>query len=279
MSKTQPRFPHSPLQKAMSGTSAVAKLTSGLELRAVQHVPTQQLLPSPISEQYFNEPTIGELEKLSDDIRKRGILVPLIAKLDYTLLSGHNRLAIAKELNLTHVPVQFVISSLTEDEEREFVVKDNLLRRQLSNDEKIKLYRVLFPNFDERIAIRQNVESRDNVPTSDLKPLHASEIAIVTGQKKEAVKKQLQREEQRQKRENEKNKQTQEEVAVTSADNSFEQMRAREREATKVVKGSLDELHIQLTRPDVSDDWKISTVQKILKAMEKTQKLLPSHIA
>jgi phosphoenolpyruvate synthase/pyruvate phosphate dikinase len=101
----------------------------------------------------------------------------------------------------------------------------------------------------------------------------------VTGQKKEAVKKQLQREEQRQKRENEKNKQTQEEVAVTSADNSFEQMRAREREATKVVKGSLDELHIQLTRPDVSDDWKISTVQKILKAMEKTQKLLPSHIA
>lgn len=184
------RFPASPLAKAMNGTSAFAQMTTGIELRKVELIPTNNLLPNPLSLQYFKELTIGELEKLSEDIQKRGILVPLIARLDNVLLSGHNRLAIAKELKLTHVPVQYVVKPLTSEEEREFVVKDNFLRRQLTNDEKIALYKVLYAEFETRLASKgrpaHGFAASSNVITIE-------QIARDTAQKPETVKKQLQK--------------------------------------------------------------------------------------
>lgn len=182
------RFPNTPLGRAMNGTTAVAKKPVGLELRAVAQVPVHELQPNPLSSTYFNDLTIGELEKLTEDIRKRGILVPLIARLDKVLLSGHNRLQAAKELGLTHVPVQFVVAPLTEEQEREFVVKDNLLRRQLSNDERISLYRVLYPNFEERLAPRGAVQASQKHEVLTVK-----QIAADTGQKPSAVQKQINR--------------------------------------------------------------------------------------
>lgn len=129
---------------------------------------------------YFKTEDPEKLRQLKKDIAERGILVPLIAKKDYTLLAGHNRLKIAKELNLVKVPVQIVENDLSETDERTFLIKDNLLRRQLSQDEWIELYKILFPNFEERIT------SIDN-------PLTNKEIAEQTGQSVEAVKKQIQR--------------------------------------------------------------------------------------
>lgn len=85
---------------------------------------------------HFKKEDSEYFENLREDIKKRGILVPLIAKRSGELLSGHNRLFIAIDLDLPSVPVQFAETKLSESEEREFLFKDNILRRQLSAQDK-----------------------------------------------------------------------------------------------------------------------------------------------
>lgn len=193
MSNTKPRFTTSPLTKAMANTTSTVQKRDGMELRAVQHIPPQDLKSNIISDKYFTKIDGDERAKLVEDIRRRGILVPLIAKLDNTLLAGHNRLSVALELGLPTVPVQYLVTQLSEKEEREFVVKDNLLRRQLSVDDRIQLYRIMYENFDERVNLRPVEGGGDKFPTSDIVPLTTAEIAKDTGQTRDAVKKQLQR--------------------------------------------------------------------------------------
>ena len=165
---------------------------------------------------------------------------------------------------------------MTQEEEIRFIISDNLLRRHLSGSEKINLYRILFPNFDERVKVRPNTNGVDNVHTPEIEPLTASVIAKETGQTKEAVQKQLQRFEQQSRRESAKNRETQQEIAVMSASKSEEMMRAREREADRALKSAMEEIALQLQRPDVSEDWRRTAMQRVLRAMEKTQKLLPA---
>jgi hypothetical protein len=83
-----------------------------------------------------------------------------------------------------------VVHPLSEEQEREFVVKDNLLRRQLSTEERIKLYALLYPNFEERLAPKGG---RSNALTAELPIITAAQIAADTGQTQAAVTKQLNR--------------------------------------------------------------------------------------
>jgi ParB-like chromosome segregation protein Spo0J len=193
MSKTKPRFTSSPLTQAMANTTSTIQKQNGYELRSVQFIPPADLKINSRSDEYFSALEGDERARLVEDIRKRGVLVPLIAKLDNTLLAGHNRLSVALELGLRTVPVQYVVTQLSEEEEREFIVKDNLLRRQLTLDDRLKLYRALYKNFDERVNLRPVEGGGDKFPTSDIAPLTAAKIAKDTGQEREAVKKQLQR--------------------------------------------------------------------------------------
>jgi ParB-like chromosome segregation protein Spo0J len=124
---------------------------------------------------------------LEQDIRERGIVVPLLAKEDGTLLAGHNRLIVAEKLNLKFVPVQYVKQHISEHEEQVFVIKDNLLRRQFTGAEWMQIYRRLYPDFDARIA------DGNKAGKPKAAALTARIIANDTGQKVEAVRKQLQR--------------------------------------------------------------------------------------
>jgi len=66
--------------------------------------------------------TESELNELTESIRKEGIKIPLIIqKGTNVLVDGYNRLAIAKKLKLTEVPVE-VISIKDEDIEKEQIV-------------------------------------------------------------------------------------------------------------------------------------------------------------
>jgi hypothetical protein len=277
MSNTKSRLGNNPLT-VLNGTAKRIDVHGRKIARVVQYVETKRLKPNPNNARFFKELSIADFENLVENIKVNGIHTPLIARQDNTLIAGHNRLEAAKELELEHVPVQYLEDEMTEQEEIKFIISDNLLRRHLSNSEKFDLYRVLFPNFDERVKLRPNAnfEDGDTVPTSDVKPLTATMIAKETGQTREAVKKQLQREEQRERRENEKNRRTQEEVAVMSAERSIEQFKAREREAERSVRSALDEIALQVGRDDVSDEWKVSIVQKLRKAVEKIERLLPA---
>ncbi|MCB1179652.1 MAG: ParB N-terminal domain-containing protein [Leptospiraceae bacterium] len=74
-------------------------------------------------------------ERLKKDIDDRGIIDPLIIDENLTLLTGHNRLTIALELNLPEIPVRKV-SNISEQEKFKLMGLDNLLRRQLTPEER-----------------------------------------------------------------------------------------------------------------------------------------------
>lgn len=173
---------------------------SSMNISEVKQVNTNTLHIHPENAQLFPIEDTERFEKLKNDIAQRGIIVPLLVKKDNTLLAGHNRLKAAIALEIDYVPVQYVQETLSEEQEREFLIKDNLLRRQFSGSEWITIYRKLYPDFDQRIAERKRggdttnnsgvkAKQRDIVPL-----LTAKKIAEDTGQTEEAVKKQIQRE-------------------------------------------------------------------------------------
>jgi ParB-like chromosome segregation protein Spo0J len=173
---------------------------STMNVTEIKQVSAHKLHINPSNAEFFPLEDEQRFEQLKNDIRERGIIVPLLAKKDDTLLAGHNRLRAALELGLEYVPVQYVQEQLSEEQEREFLIKDNLLRRQFSGSEWIAIYRKLYPDFDQRIAERKRggdttnnggvkEKQRDIVPLLTVK-----KIAEDTGQTEEAVKKQIQRE-------------------------------------------------------------------------------------
>lgn len=117
----------------------------GIPLSDIRYIAPSNLTANPMNS-FFNSETPEYFELLRNDIRDRGIIVPLLAKEDGTILAGHNRLLIAQELGLVSVPVQYILQSLTEEEERSFIFKDNIIRRQLSATEKQNLIERLYQN-------------------------------------------------------------------------------------------------------------------------------------
>lgn len=184
--------------------------TNGLPLSEIRYVAPSTLTPNPLNS-IFPVESDAYFDELTRDIKERGILDPLVAKQDGTLLTGHNRLTVALALKLPRVPVRYVqvekisMSSgktFREQEEIEFVIKDNLLRRHLSDDQRVKLYEKLYPNFHERRAkailygtllSNGKKEGGDSVPPPPTDMLSIQEIATTTGQKAENVKKQMTR--------------------------------------------------------------------------------------
>jgi ParB-like chromosome segregation protein Spo0J len=218
----------------VSQTAAVES-RFGLRLSDVVQEPLEKLLSNPLNEQLFDREDTVHFERLLADIQERGILVPLIAKPNGILLAGHNRFQVAKQIGLQVVPVQYVEDTLSAEAERKFVINDNLLRRQLTSEQRIKLYRMLYPNFDTRIRSAagrpqkndNNHHKKNNVDTvhisDDASPLTAADIAKDTGQSVAAVQKQLQRErkEQRQQKTSKQEVKSQTQVIETDGVNSI----------------------------------------------------------
>lgn len=204
MSVKKPKLQNNPL--AWMQTKQVE--LQGTRLSDVQHVAPRILKANPLNSDFFREESDDYFSKLREDVRERGIIVPLLAKKDDTLLAGHNRLRVAIELGLESVPVQYVLDSLPEKAEREFIIKDNLYRRQFTTTEWIGLYKKLYPDFDDLIQQETrggglkwvkttNDESKTersvllDEHSSSQKRLTAQTIADDTGQKLSAVQKQL----------------------------------------------------------------------------------------
>lgn len=97
--------------------------------------PLNAFLPN-VEEEDFN--------LIVEDIKLRGILIPLIAKSDFTILTGHKRLKAARLLEMTELPVQIVLSEIDKEQEREILFKDNILRRQLRYKDKREIVSNLY---------------------------------------------------------------------------------------------------------------------------------------
>jgi ParB-like chromosome segregation protein Spo0J len=174
---------------------------TGIVMSEIRYIAPEKLQPNPLNS-IFPQESAAYFDELAEDIRERGITDPLVAKPDGTLLTGHNRLTIAKRLGLPRVPVRYVQTGIQDErKELEFVIKDNLLRRQLTDTQRVKLYERLYPNFHERrgkaIMYGKNLsQSRGGnsvTPPNNDDILTVQEIASATGQKPENVKQQLAR--------------------------------------------------------------------------------------
>jgi ParB-like nuclease domain len=160
-----------------------------------QNIALAELRMNPRNAEIFRQESEEYFARLREDIRTRGIVVPLIAKKDGTLLAGHNRYTIAKELNLQYVPVEYVKEELSEEREQEFLIKDNLLRRQFTTQEWISIYTKLYPDFEQTYL--GDDDARRTNGKNVQKSLTIGQIANETGQSEGKIKMQIKRERER----------------------------------------------------------------------------------
>lgn len=158
-----------------------------IKLTPVQQVPVEVLTPNPLNA-IFNVPNGQDLARLEKDIQERGIIVPLVAKKNGTLLAGHCRLAVAKLLGMKKVPLQYVTTNLSATEEQKFVIMDNVARRQLSHNERMQLYRMVYPEFEMRVMAATHTRGRKSKELQESSfTLTASSVAQELGLSKKMV--------------------------------------------------------------------------------------------
>lgn len=159
------------------------KQTTGLPLSPVRRLAPAEVKVSAENSAAFAPLSESDFERLKSDMAERGILVPLILKQDKTLIAGHNRLRAAIDIGLEVVPVQYVETELSREQETAFVVKDNLLRRQLTAEQKESLIIRLYGkeiHKDNRGGDRGNQHTGGKSGKSSSEPL-AKKIASETG--------------------------------------------------------------------------------------------------
>ena len=235
----------------------------GLQYSEVQYIHPKQLSVNLLNEKLFPEEEGDRLNKLADDIRERGIATPLIAKKDGTLLAGHNRLRIALMLNLQAIPVRYLESELSEHEEMVYVIKDNILRRQFRNEDYVRFYKMMYPDFDSRFVPDARSKAVQEVEANGYTPITYKIIAADTGQATDTVRKQLQRE-------NKRNHASQAEVSKSSVDYTVERVKSRQREFTKMMKSYGEEILEKVQfYSDVLDKDSRAKLAKLLRDVAK----------
>jgi ParB-like chromosome segregation protein Spo0J len=95
-----------------------------------------------------------EMKELRADIETNGIRVPIIVnKAKDTILDGRNRYMIASELKLGNGKVPFEVFEGTEEDIPGMIVSRNILRRHLSDDQRIMLTaKILGPKLEKEAA-------------------------------------------------------------------------------------------------------------------------------
>lgn len=128
-------------------------IATGLELSGVQYKPSSWFKPNPENHVFDNLKTESYLENLKRDISDAGaILNPLIAMPDGTLVEGHSRIAVVKELEAEGrwseaVPVRLILTQITQEEIRKRVYLGNLSRFEIDVNTRAVLYRDIWPDF------------------------------------------------------------------------------------------------------------------------------------
>jgi len=134
---------------------------------------TKLLKPYKFNKEFFEDIKGEDYEGLREDIKVNGIKVDLHITKNNTILCGHQRWNIAKEIGLDDVPTKVVdIDETDEMKVREYVIKDNLLRRHLTTEQKYNL-----------IGMLSEVNEVGAGKRTDLQP----EVKLTSGEKRENV--------------------------------------------------------------------------------------------
>lgn len=106
-----------------------------------------------LNNELFDDLGDADFKALKKDIAENGIINELHIIDNNVVLCGHQRLRVAKELGLSSVPVKIV----TPLDNEEYAIKDNLLRRQLNNEQKGELFLRLADKYQGRKHLRRDL--------------------------------------------------------------------------------------------------------------------------
>lgn len=107
---------------------------------------------------YLPTLTAEERKNLENSIREHGIQSPLILMKGTTfLLDGHNRLEVAKKLNIKVVPVEVQATNNAE----EWILRNQLSRRNLSELNRDKLMTALYKKIKEKSGVDKEKKEED----------------------------------------------------------------------------------------------------------------------
>jgi hypothetical protein len=122
-----------------------------IEFKDYTRYPIKKLSANKENSLYFKTEKMEYFNDLRENIQTHGILVPVIAKPDGTVLCGNNRYYIARSLKMTHIPVRIITSDLTEEQEISIIKDENTKRRHLTKRERLNLYVSNIDNFKESL--------------------------------------------------------------------------------------------------------------------------------
>lgn len=92
-------------------------------------IEVDKLKEFPFIKTVFDDLTKSERDALKADIQEKGIRMPIEILPNYTIIDGHHRVSIAKELGITQVP--YIQKDLLENDAKIWSITSNLFRRQL----------------------------------------------------------------------------------------------------------------------------------------------------
>jgi hypothetical protein len=177
---TGPRTGYTP--EAMDHPPAPAPALQGLRLSDVQLWALDRFKDHPSNHVFESSKTESYWRDLRRDILDAGAIInPVIALPDGTLLEGHSRIRIARELEtegkpLGKIPVRIVASPITPAEAERRVYLGNLSRFELDDDTRLTLYAKVWPDYFQA-KTQANTKGGDTVSP----PATKAEIAAATG--------------------------------------------------------------------------------------------------
>lgn len=148
---TAPRTGYTP--ETTEQPAAPPAALQGLKLSLVDFWPLDRFKPHPSNHVFDSAKTDTYWRDLRRDILEAGAIInPVITLPDGTLLEGHSRIRIARELaaegkNLGPIPVRVVASPITPEEAERRVYLGNLSRFELDDDTRLNLYRKIWPGY------------------------------------------------------------------------------------------------------------------------------------
>jgi len=123
------------------------------------------LKPHSENHDWFGDPKDVDFQNLKEDIKTNGILNELHITPDYLILCGHLRHRVAKELGMKTVPCK-TVNIKGEEAIAAYIIKENLLRRHLTTEQKYKLYAELSKVY-ERGNLRRGIYGRGRPKLED----------------------------------------------------------------------------------------------------------------
>lgn len=120
-------------RKSKNGLVRKSKYSELVDINSIQPSPENDLL-------YSIDPDSPDIQRLADDIAKKGVLEAIVVSLDGFIISGHRRYTAAKKAGLTEIPVRYENIRRTDDlnEFTDLLASWNRDQREKTFDERLR---------------------------------------------------------------------------------------------------------------------------------------------